>query len=295
MHAGEVHTDAALVRRLLAAQFPAWANLPIARVLSSGTDHALYRLGDDRLVRLPRIHWAVGQVDKDARWLPQLAPHLPLAIPELLAKGRPGQGYPWEWGIYRWIEGDNATIDSLVDPLQTAVDLARFMVALQQVDIAGGPLAAEAGLRGVPLATRDHATRQAIAALGRVIDAQAATAAWETALAAPDWNRAPVWFHGDMLPGNLLFRQGRLHAVIDFSGLGVGDPAPDLMIAWNLFSGEGRQALRAALGVDDATWARGRGHALSQALIFIPYYLRTNPTGVAAARRAVEEVLADRS
>jgi aminoglycoside phosphotransferase (APT) family kinase protein len=140
---------------------------------------------------------------------------------------------------------------------------------------------------------RDTPTRKAISALQGILDNDAVTAAWEAALQAPEWNDAPVWFHGDMLPGNLLFERGRLKAVIDFGALGVGDPACDLMIAWNLFSGESRDVFRAALAVDDATWARGRGWALSQALIFIPYYLNSNPVGVGYARRAIEEALAD--
>ncbi len=293
MHADEVDTDAALVRRLLTAQFPRWAGLPIASVPSAGTDNALYRLGDDLAVRLPRIHWAVGQVDKDREWLPRLAPLLPLAVPLPLAKGAPGEGYPWPWGVYRWAGGESATLERLADPRRAATDLARFITALQRIDTTGGPPAAEHGLRGVPLATRDAPTRAAIAALDSLIDADATTRVWEAALQAPEWKRAPVWFHGDLLRGNLLVERGRLSAVIDWSGLGVGDPACDLMIAWNLFDRDNRDAFRAALGADDATWARGRGHALSQAAIFIPYYWHTNPVGVANARRQIEEVLAD--
>jgi aminoglycoside phosphotransferase (APT) family kinase protein len=293
MHADEVPTNVSLVRRLLAEQFPHWADLPIEPVQSAGTDNAIYRLGDDMAVRLPRIHWATGQVDKEHQWLPRLAPHLPLAIPIPLAKGIPGEGYPWQWSVYRWLEGENATIERITDPLQAAIDLAQFITALQQIDTTGGPRAGEHNLRGVPLATRDARTREAITALHGMIDTEAVTVAWEAALQAPDWGREPVWFHGDMLPGNLLFEQGRLSAVIDFGGLGVGDPACDLMVAWAFFSGESRALFRASLQVDDATWARGRGHALSQALIFIPYYLDTNPVGVRNAQRAIAELLAD--
>ena len=290
MHVGEVDTDASLVRRLLAAQFPQWADLPMEPVASAGTDNALYRLGDDMAVRLPRIHWAAG-VDKEHEWLPKLAPFLPLAIPVPLAKGNPGEGYPWQWSVYRWLEGENATIEQIVDLSQAATDLAHFIVALQQIDPTGGPPAR----RGVPLATRDQPTREAIAALHGTLDANIVTAAWNVALEAPAWQGPPVWVHGDLLPGNLLVKQGRLSAVIDFAGLGVGDPACDLMIAWNLFTAETRDLFHAALAVDDATWARGRGWALSQALIFIPYYLDTNPVGVAIARRTINEVLANGS
>jgi aminoglycoside phosphotransferase (APT) family kinase protein len=296
MHVDEVETDVSLVGRLLAMQFPQWADLPIKAVDSAGTDNALYRLGDDMVVRLPRIHWALGQIDIERRWLPRLAPHLPLAIPVQLATGKPGEGYPWPWSIYRWIEGENVTIDGIADPNQAAIDLAQFLIALQQIDISGGPPPGPHDLaRGKPLAMRDTYTREAISALDGMLDTDAVTAAWEAALQAPEWNGAPVWFHGDMLPGNLLFERGRLKAVIDFGALGVGDPACDLMIAWNLFPDESRDILRTALAVDDAAWARGRGWALSQALIFIPYYLNSNPVGVGYARRAIEEALADHS
>jgi aminoglycoside phosphotransferase (APT) family kinase protein len=290
MHADEVDTDASLVRRLLKGQFPQWADLPIKRIESAGTDNAIYRLGDDMAVRLPRIHWAIEQVDKEHRWLPRLAPLLPLAIPAPLAKGAPGEGYPWDWSIQRWLEGENATVEAPADLRQAATDVAQFIAALQRIDPTDGPPAG----RGVPLVRRDAAMRAAIAAVHGMLDTDAVTAAWEAALEAPEWDRPPVWVHGDLLPGNLLVERGRLSAVIDFGGLGVGDPACDLMIAWSLFSGESREVFRATLEVDDATWARGRGHALSQAIIFIPYYLDTNPAGVRNARRVVDEVLAER-
>lgn len=293
MHADEVETDAALVRRLLAAQFPQWSELPITPVRSAGTDNAIFRLGDDLAVRLPRIHWAVDQVHKEHQWLPRLAPFLPRAVPVPVAMGAPAAGYPWHWSVYRWLPGANTTREGIADPCQAALDLAQFITALQRIDTTGGPLAADHNLRGGPLATRDTATREALAALQGMIDGAAATAVWEVALQAPPWHRAPVWFHGDLLVGNLLFERGRLSAVIDFGGLGVGDPACDLMLAWSLFAGESRDVLRAALAVDDATWTRGRGHALSQALIFIPYYMDTNPVGVGNARRMIDAVLAD--
>jgi aminoglycoside phosphotransferase (APT) family kinase protein len=293
MHDDEVDTDVSLVVRLLATQFPQWSGLPVAPVDSAGTQNAIYRLGNNMAVRLPRIEGAVSDVHKEHHWLPRLRPQLPLAIPLPLAKGQPGEGYPWHWSVHRWFEGETAALHRIADPNRAATDLGRFMAALQQIDPSGGPRAADHHLRGVSLQTRDASTREAIAALRGMFDTDAMTAAWEAALRAPEWDRAPVWFHGDLLPANLLVDSGRLCAVIDFGGLGVGDPACDLMVAWGLFSGASRRALRAALQVDDATWARGRGHALSQALIFIPYYLRSNPIGVDSARRTVNEVLAE--
>lgn len=295
MHANEVHTNVQLVGRLLAAQFPWWANLPLTPVSSAGTDNALYRLGSDMVVRLPRIDWAVGQAEKERQWLPRLAPHLPLTVPEQLAVGEPAEGYPWPWSIYRWLPGESASLERLADPCQAAAQLAQFIMALWQIDTAGGPPAAENNLRGAPLALRDEPTREAIAVLAGMIDIKAATAVWEAALEAPGWEQEPVWFHGDLLSGNVLVEQGRLSAVIDFGGLAVGDPACDLMIAWSLFSGASREVFRAETAVDEATWLRGRGCALSQAVIFIPYYLHTNPIGVANARRMIAEILANDS
>lgn len=296
MHADEVDTDVSLVRRLLAAQFPRWAHLPIEPVPSAGTDHAIYRLGEEMAVRLPRIQRATGQVEKERRWLPRLAPHLPLAVPVPLARGSPAEGYPWHWAVSSWLAGETATIGRIADLRRAAADLVQFIAALQRIDPTGGPPAgAHNFFRGVPLAERDAGVRAAIAALDSMLDTDAVTAAWEAALRAPVWQGPSVWIHGDLSPGNLLVERGRLSGVIDFGGLGVGDPACDLMIAWTLFSGESREAFRTALAVDGATWARGRGWALSWALIFIPYYVDTNPVGVANARRTIDEVLADHS
>ena len=293
MHANEVDTGEPLVRRLLASQFPQWANLPLKAVRSAGTDNAIYRLGEAMSVRLPRIDWATAQIDKENTWLPHLAPHLPLSVPRLLAMGKPAEGYPYNWAIYGWIEGENKTIEQLGDPYQAAVDMARFITALQKVDATDSPLAAEHNLRGMSLKARDKSTRQAIKSMEGMINIDAALAVWQDALQAPEWNRDPVWFHGDLLIGNVLFEKGRLSAVIDFGGLGAGDPACDLMIAWSLFSKKSREVFRDALHIDDATWARGRGQALSQAAIFIPYYLETNPVGVKYARRMIDEILSE--
>ena len=294
MHVDEVDTGVSLVLRLLCAQFPQWADLPVEPTHSTGTGNALYRLGADMVVRLPRTLSAVGQVDKEQQWLPILAPHLPLNIPIPLAKGQPSDGYPWHWSVYRWLEGEDATTAAIADPHQAATDLAQFIIALQQIETTGGPPPGEHNFyRGVPLAMRDRETREAIAALHDVFDVNRMTAAWDAAIKTPTWNTAPVWVHGDLHAANLLVQKGKLSAVIDFGGLGVGDPACDVMAAWVFLSAENRAMFRAVLQVDDATWARGRGWALSFGLIALPYYQTTNPVLAAIARRAINEALAD--
>jgi aminoglycoside phosphotransferase (APT) family kinase protein len=245
-------------------------------------------------VRLPRIEGATGQVDKERQWLPRLAPLLPLAIPVPLVKGTPGEGYPWQWSVYRWLAGENATIEPIADAGQATRELAQFIAALQRIDPTGGPPpGAHNSFRGVPLSTRDADTRAAIASLDGMLDTDAVTAAWDAALQAPGWHGPPVWIHGDLSPLNLLVHQGQISAVIDFGCLGVGDTACDLQVAWNLLSAQTRDVFRAALPVDDATWARGRGWALSVGLIALPYYQSTNPVLAGIARRAIDEALAD--
>jgi aminoglycoside phosphotransferase (APT) family kinase protein len=292
MHADEVGTDVSLVRRLLAAQFPQWAGLPVTAVPSSGTDNALYRLGADLAVRLPRIGWAVDHIAKEQRWLPRLTPHLPLPVPVPLAQGAPGEGYPYPWSVVRWLDGEEAALHRVGDLSVLAADLAHFVTALHRVEVGDPPPALPPG-RGVPLATRDDLTRSCIATLAGTVDTAAVTAAWETALRAPAWDGAPVWVHGDLAPGNLLLTGGRLSGVLDFGLLTVGDPAVDLLPAWNLFPTDVRYDYGTALGVDDATWARGRGWALSVALVALPYYRDTNPVITALSEHVLHEVLAD--
>jgi aminoglycoside phosphotransferase (APT) family kinase protein len=294
MHADEANTDSSLVRRLLAAQFPQWADLPIEPVEPRGTDNALYRLGNDMVVRLPRRERTVGTLTKERTWLPRLAPYVTLAVPTPLAEGRPTEDYAWIWSVYSWLDGENATADQLADLGRAATDLARFVAALERIDTTGGPGPGEHNFfRGEAIGERDAAVRASIAALRDDIDLRAVIAVWEAALCAPQWKRPPVWIHGDLDSRNLLALDGRLSAVIDWGSLGVGDPACDVMVAWKVLSADSRDIFRTALSIDDATWARGRGWALSQALGALSYYtLETNPVLVRESRRWLVEVLA---
>lgn len=294
MHIDEVDTDESLVRRMVDAQFPQWARLPIKPVPSAGTSNALYRLGDEMVVRLPRTPSASEQVDKEQRWLPKIAPLLPLAIPYPLAAGTPGEGYPWHWSVYPWRAGEDASVTPVADAHQTAIALAEFILALHQIDPMGGPPPGEHNFfRGVPLAMRDSETRATIASLHGRFNTDLMVEVWKISLEAPVWNAPPCWIHGDLIPTNLLIQNGRLNAVIDFGGLGVGDPACDMLVAWTFLSAETRDIFRSTLVVDEATWTRGRGWALSFGLIAFEYYQETNPILAGIAKRSIEEALAD--
>lgn len=280
-----------LVTRLIAAQFPQWAHLPIRPVEFDGWDNRTFRLGAELSVRLPSAEHYIQQVAKEQRWLPRLATHLPLPIPTPLAQGAPCDAYPWPWSVYGWIEGEHASRERIADLKRFATELAHFLLALQRIDPAGGPPPGPHNFyRGGPLTVYDGETRRAIAALAGEIDTAATSAIWESALAAT-WQGPPVWVHGDVAVGNLLVRAGRLSAVIDFGSSGVGDPACDLVIAWTFFCGESRAAFRAALPADAATWARARGWALWKALITAAG--SPGPVKAAEARRLAAEILAD--
>lgn len=289
MHAGEIHTDTDLVSRLIAAQFPQWASMSVRPVLSTGTDNAMYRLGEDMVVRLPRIGWAVSAVEREHTWLPQLAPLLPVRIPSPVAMGVPGEGYPYPWSVYRWIKGKNPVVGHLVNPAALAEDVAQFILAFRRIALLNGPSAARSG----PLRMRADAVRTAMKELHQLVDIDAVTKVWKSALQVSDWSGPAVWVHSDLAPGNLLLIDEQLSAVIDFSGVGIGDPACDLPVAWNLFPADVRNAFRTALDVDDATWLRGRGWALAIALVQLPYYQHTNPSLAAGARRVISEILTE--
>ena len=289
----EVSIDAPLVRRLVRAQFPRWSDLPVEPVEVGGWDNRTFHLGEHMTVRLPSAEGYVAQVEKEHRWLPALAPHLPLPIPVPLAKGVPAEGYPFPWSVYRWIEGETATVGRIGDPVEFATTLAEFLVALQRIDPTGGPPPGPHNFfRGGSLKVYDAEVRRALAALDGEIDTRAAREVWNSALDAA-WQGPPVWFHGDVAWGNLLVEEGRLSAVIDFGTSGVGDPSCDLAISWTLLGGESREAFRAMLQPDEATWARGRGWTLWKALITLAGAPNPGSEDPRTPGRVIDEVLAD--
>jgi aminoglycoside phosphotransferase (APT) family kinase protein len=292
LHEDQTDTSVALVQRLLADQHPQWAELAVTRVDEFGTDHHLYRLGEDLVARLPIIDWAADQAHSDAAWLPRLAPHLPATLPVPLALGEPGHGYPFPWTVAPWLpgatpNGTNVDLDTL------AHDLAGFVRALHAVRPADGPPKTGTS-RGTPLARNDdHVRRSLETTVGLRDIAERVLAVWEDAVSAPAYGGPPVWLHGDLMSGNLLVRDGRLSAVIDWGALGVGDPAPDLCPAWWLFDGPSRETWRRAVGYDDETWRRARGWIVAPAVAGVDYYAETFPKMAEGARRTLLGVIDD--
>ena len=290
---GRAGIRAGLVERLVAAQFPEWGGLPVVPVEVDGWDNRTYRLGDEMTVRLPTAGAYAPAVDKEHRWLPVLAPLLPVPVPVPLAKGVPGEGYPYNWSVRGWLAGETASLDRIDDVSGFAVSVAGFIRALQRIDATDGPRAgAHSFHRGGWPGFYDDETRRSISALEGRIDTEQAAVVWDAALEATR-HGPPVWFHGDIASGNLLVREGRLASVIDFGTSGVGDPACDLVIAWTMFSGDSREAFRRAVDQDSATWARARGWALWKALICLADDINTDEERAAVNRRVIEEVIAD--
>lgn len=280
-----------LVRQLVAAQFPQWAGLPITSVEVDGWDNRSFRLGQEMIVRLPSAEGYAAQVVKEQEWLPRLAPHLPLPIPVPLAMGRPTADFLWPWSIYRWLDGEIATVGRIASLPEFAGALARFLIALQRIDATGGPPPGTHNFyRGGSLAIYDGESRQAIDALEGKIDTAAATVVWEAAMAAT-WQGASVWVHGDVASGNLLVKDGRLSAVIDFGCSAVGDPACDLTIAWTFLSGLGREQLRSAFPANESTWARARGWALWKAMKTVAENMNSDTEKAMRAQCIIADVI----
>jgi aminoglycoside phosphotransferase (APT) family kinase protein len=286
---------AGLVSRLVASQFPDWADLPVRPVDVDGWDNASFRLGDTMSVRLPSSEDYVESIRKEQRWLPVLAGRLPLPIPVLLGKGKPGCGFSRPWSVHQWIDGDPVQYEQPVaDMPQFASDLADFLAALYRIDATGGPAPGQHNFwRGGPLTVYDAETQEALAVLEGRIDTDLAAEVWRAALAAR-WDGPPVWFHGDAQPGNLLLGHGRLSAVLDFGTSGVGDPSCDTTIAWTFLSGESTGVFKEGLPVDSATWVRGRGWAIWKAMIVLVRALESGDQKDAAyTSNVIGKILAD--
>jgi aminoglycoside phosphotransferase (APT) family kinase protein len=285
--------DASLARRLIDSQFPQWAHLPITTVDLDGWDNRSFRLGSELTVRLPSGNWYAQQVDKEQRWLPVLAPQLPLPIPTPVAKGEPDAEFPYPWSVYRWLDGEPASSARIRDLSDFATTLARFLNALGRIDATNGPTPGQHNFfRGGPLSTYAEETIAAIDALADEIPVDEVKRVWADANAS-DWERGPVWIHGDVAAANLLVSDGQLAAVLDFGSSGIGDPACDTVIAWTFLSESSRDRFRAERDLDSATWSRGRGWALWKALTTLAGCLESGACEAAMPRREIARIVAD--
>ena len=291
MPAAEVDISPDLVRRLIAHQHPDLRHLPVT-LLANGWDNVICSLGDDLLVRLPRRAMAADLVRHEQRWLPLLAPRLPLAIPVPVRTGSPTEGYPWSWSIVPFLPGQIAAVTTPADPGQAATSLGSFLNAMHTPALPEAPFNQ---FRGTPLAERQDNFRRNVAVLAGRIDTGTVTALWETALAAPPWPGSKLWLHGDLHPANILVHEGQLQAVIDFGDITSGDPATDLAIAWMLFPDpRHRERFWAAYKkADDHTRARAKGWALAFSLVY-QAHSADNPMMAGIGRRTYRTVLADR-
>jgi aminoglycoside phosphotransferase (APT) family kinase protein len=291
MHPDELEINEPMVRRLIDEQFPQWRDMRL-RAVSWGTVNAVYRLGAELAVRLPRrAEWASG-LEQEVRWLPVLAPSLPVSIPEPVALGVPSGDYPVKWAVYRWLKGTPMLEAARVDETAIAEELAGFVAAMQRIKPPSDPPRSN---RSIPLAKHDVSMRASIPRLAaHGVDLAAVTAAWENALAAPSGLGSRVWLHGDLMPTNLLVRDdGGLAGVLDFGVCTTGDPACESLLAWMTLTRSSRAHYRGLVGIDGAAWSRARGWALLFAVMALPYYHRTFPAFAGVARRALAEVIAE--
>ncbi|SDS17379.1 aminoglycoside phosphotransferase family protein [Microlunatus soli] len=281
-----------LVRRLIDDQFPQWRDLPVRPVANGGWDNWTFHLGDRLSVRLPSAAAYALAVAKEHRWLPVLAAQLPLPISTPIALGRPGHDYPFDWSVYRWIPGVTAGSDTIGDMGEFGASLAEFLRGLQRIDPTDGPgPGVHNWFRGGTLETYAPQVADGLDVLGDPATVEMVRRVWQRALTA-GWDRREVWFHGDVAAGNLLVDNGSLSAVIDFGTCGVGDPACDLAIAWTLLSAAGRERFRGGLGVDDDTWARGRGWALWKTLASLAAAVEDDEP-VAPFERVLTEIITE--
>lgn len=292
LHEDQVDIDEALARRLLAEQIPEYADLPLRHVPSGGTDNVVFRLGDELAVRMPMRPGAADGLRKEIRWLPVIAPHVSLEVPEIVAAGRSSDGFPFPWAVVRWLPGEDALAGRVQSLRDAALALGQFVRELRSIADVPQP-GSEGFVRGGPLVGRDSTFRAALAQCEGLFDVDRVREIWDDALAAPDWDGPPVWLHADLLPSNLLLRNGRVAGVLDFGAMATGDPAYDVTPAWHVLDRESRTVFRDIVQADDATWRRARGLVISGAVGAFPYYRHTNPSMIAIARRGIDEVFAD--
>ncbi len=285
--AAEIDIDERLVTALLAQQVPTLAELPVA-IVGNGWDNTIARVGGAWMVRLPRRAASAPLIESEQRWLPLLAPALPLAVPVPWFAGRPSDLFPWAWSVCRWLPGQPAAAAPPTDLAEAARALSAFVAALHVPAPADAPLNE---FRGVALQRRAAAVEQRAGTLAGVLDGPVVRSVWADLSATPVWDGPALWLHGDLHPSNMLTVDGRLSAVIDFGDVTSGDPATDLAVAWMLFPPAERKLFRAAALIDDDTWRRAAGWALNLSLAYLTSDDSTSmpPIGAATLEAVLQE------
>lgn len=295
LHDDEPATNDEIVRMLLEEQVPEMAGLPLDPLSNTGSDNALCRLGTEFVVRLPRFPDAARRLGVELDWLPRLT-DLPAAVPEIMHAGTPHELYPFRWAVLRWLDGVDAW-EARQQPgwfgANLGHDLASVLLHLRRTPVADAP-ARDPGERGGPLRPLDARMHWWLDQSDGLVDVPAVLRLWEQCLEGADDGVDPVLLHGDLIPGNLLVDGGRLTSVLDWGGLGAGDPAQDLDPAWAVLDEEGADALREDLDIDNASWLRARGFALEQAMGGVIYYTPRRHPLAAVMQRTLERLLSGR-
>ncbi len=253
-----------LAKKLIASQFPEFAHLNIESVPVQGHDNRSFRLGSELLIRIPTAEAYALKVPKEQVLLPRLAPYVSVRIPEPVRMGLPCEDFPYPFSIYKWLEGTSANLLTINNEAleQLAFDLAEFLKELQNISTIEGPGPGQHNWwRGAPVSVYDQQARSQIAALKITKEAMPLL---EKAIRT-QWEKPPVWIHGDFAIGNIVINDGKLSGVIDFGGLGVGDPACDLVIAWTFLKGKAREVFIREMNLDSDTWLRAKVWALWKA------------------------------
>ena len=289
LHEDEVEIHETIVRALLQEQCPLYLFEKLTFFESMGTENVMFSLGEDKLIRLPRVEGAVDSLKKEAKWLPVLGKNLKIPIPKVLFEGKPSRAYPFPWLIISKLEGAEISNENLVDQSKASQNLAEFILSLRFAPMKKGPICS----RGLPLAKRDKAVRESILLLEGAYDIKLLTELWEDSLKASDWQKEPLWLHGDLHKGNLLAKESEISAILDFGLSGIGDPSCDLMAAWTVLEAQSRTEFFSFLRADNNSIRKARGWALSLGILGYPYYKETNPSFALLAKNAMDEVISD--
>lgn len=289
LHDDEVDIDIKIVRKLLDEQFPQYKQEELMSMRTSGTDNRMFNLGSDKLVRLPRTEGAVASLEKEALWLPQIGPKLPIEVPIPIHTGKSSKEYPFPWLICPFLEGASPNNSNPLDQEQAVLDLAKFIKQMQKLNTKNAPTCS----RGQHIKIRDNTVKKYIPLLKEEYDISLLSEIWDSVINTPEWKGLSYWIHGDLHEGNILSKKGKIIAVVDFGLCGVGEPSCDYMCAWTLLGKESREKFKSLLNPDPSCWKRGLGWSFSMGILGYPYYKKTNPVFAEIAKRSMDQAIED--